>query len=114
MSDAAGEEKNTTVAIRLRPLNDKEDAARQRRVWRGVPSHNSVTQVARLLNVQRYDIELDLSADGSQQDYSTNGRSWENSIFLHRQVEVDMDISQHTTSYRLIDISDCRYSTPTF
>lgn len=68
MSDAAGEEKNTTVAIRLRPLNDKEDAARQRRVWRCVPSHNSVTQVARRLNVRRYEVELDPSVDGSQQD----------------------------------------------
>lgn len=45
MSEAAGEEKHTTVAIRLRPLNERENAVKQKRVWRCVPSHNSVTQV---------------------------------------------------------------------
>ena len=43
--DGAGEEKCTTVAIRLRPLNERENAGKQGRIWRCVPSHNSVTQV---------------------------------------------------------------------
>lgn len=40
-----GEEKGTTVAIRIRPLNDREKAAKQNRIWRCVPTHNSITQV---------------------------------------------------------------------
>lgn len=44
----AGEEKCTTVAIRLRPLNEREKAAKQNRIWRCVPTHNSVTQVSQV------------------------------------------------------------------
>ncbi|CAM9530118.1 unnamed protein product, partial [Laminaria digitata] len=40
----AGEEKCTTVAIRLRPLNERESAGKQGKIWRCVPTHNSVTQ----------------------------------------------------------------------
>ncbi|CAM9487970.1 unnamed protein product, partial [Sphacelaria rigidula] len=44
MSGSADEEQNVTVAIRLRPLNDREKAGNQGTIWRCVPSHNSVTQ----------------------------------------------------------------------
>eukprot|EP00903_Cladosiphon_okamuranus_P012223 g11463.t1 len=37
------QETSTTVAIRLRPLNDREKEAGQSRIWRCVPTHNSVT-----------------------------------------------------------------------
>lgn len=38
-------ETSTTVAIRIRPLNDREKEGGQSRIWRCVPTHNSVTQV---------------------------------------------------------------------
>lgn len=43
---AASPETSTTVAIRLRPLNDREKEGKQNRIWRCVPTHNSVTQVS--------------------------------------------------------------------
>ena len=46
-SAGCGEEKCTTVAIRIRPLNDRERAGKQNRIWRCVPTHSSITQVRR-------------------------------------------------------------------
>eukprot|EP00752_Nemacystus_decipiens_P014181 g12611.t1 len=40
------QETSTTVAIRLRPLNDREKEGGQSRIWRCVPTHNSVTQTS--------------------------------------------------------------------
>ncbi|CAM9372644.1 unnamed protein product [Scytosiphon promiscuus] len=42
--EAPSQETSTTVAIRLRPLNDREREGKQKRIWRCVPTHNSVTQ----------------------------------------------------------------------
>lgn len=43
--EAPSQETSTTVAIRLRPLNEREKEGKQNRIWRCVPTHNSVTQV---------------------------------------------------------------------
>ncbi|CAN0483509.1 unnamed protein product, partial [Ectocarpus sp. 12 AP-2014] len=40
------QETSTTVAIRLRPLNDREREGGQNKIWRCVPTHNSVTQTS--------------------------------------------------------------------
>ncbi|CBJ28848.1 kinesin family-like protein [Ectocarpus siliculosus] len=43
---ASQQETSTTVAIRLRPLNDREKEGGQNKIWRCVPTHNSVTQTS--------------------------------------------------------------------
>ncbi|CAM9503144.1 unnamed protein product, partial [Phaeothamnion confervicola] len=44
MADPGGEEKGTMVAIRMRPLNERERSQGQNKVWRCLPAYNSVTQ----------------------------------------------------------------------
>ena len=46
MSEAGcGEERCTTVAVRLRLLSDREKAGKKNIVWKYVPTHNTITQV---------------------------------------------------------------------
>ena len=42
---SCSEEKRTTVAIRLRPLSDREKAEKQKIIWKCGPTHNTITQV---------------------------------------------------------------------
>jgi centromeric protein E len=44
MADA-GEERGVIVAIRMRPLNEREKAGEQRKTWRCLPQYNSITQM---------------------------------------------------------------------
>ncbi|KAG5182430.1 kinesin family-like protein, partial [Tribonema minus] len=45
MADA-GEERGVIVAIRMRPLNERERAGEQAKVWRCLPAYNSITQTS--------------------------------------------------------------------
>ena len=42
----AGEERGVLVAIRMRPLNERETSEKQRKTWRCLPTYNSITQTS--------------------------------------------------------------------
>jgi centromeric protein E len=44
MASCGEDEKGTLVAIRMRPLNERETSSGQRRVWRCLPAYSSITQ----------------------------------------------------------------------